>query len=69
MPFSSAQQSPAERVKQEEASKGSRLAGHKDTFSAQLMTHNIQVSLVDLRLGRNLGRRIHDSALLLTASF
>ncbi len=35
--------SPAERVKQEESAKTDRLRGHKETFSAQLMTNNIRV--------------------------
>jgi uncharacterized membrane protein SpoIIM required for sporulation len=55
MPFSSLRQSPAERIKQEEASRGDRLAGHKSTFSAQLMTHNMQVAFLTFAMGATWG--------------
>ncbi len=55
MPFSALLGSPGERVKNEESSKGDRLSGHKGTFSAQLMTHNIQVSLLAFALGATWG--------------
>ncbi len=43
--------SPAERVKREETAKTDRLSGHKESFSAQLMTNNIRVSVLTLALG------------------
>ena len=51
MPFPGLMQSPAERVKQEEASRGDRLKGTKASFSAQLMSNNIQVTVKALALG------------------
>ena len=47
--------SPAERVKQEESAKTDRLRGHKETFSAQLMTNNIRVSILTFALGASWG--------------
>jgi uncharacterized membrane protein SpoIIM required for sporulation len=55
MPFPGLMQSPAERVKQEESAKTDRLSGHKGTFSAQLMTNNIKVSLLTFALGATWG--------------
>lgn len=55
MPFSSLHQSPAERIKQEETSRNDRLAGHKSTFSAQLMTHNMQVAFLTFAMGATWG--------------
>jgi uncharacterized membrane protein SpoIIM required for sporulation len=55
MPFSQLLQTPAERVKHEEAEKNDRLAGAKSTFSAQLMTHNIQVALITFAMGATWG--------------
>ncbi len=55
MPFSALRQSPAERIKQEETSRDDRLAGHKSTFSAQLMTHNIQVAFLTFAMGATWG--------------
>jgi uncharacterized membrane protein SpoIIM required for sporulation len=46
---------PAERVKQEESAKTDRLRGHKETFSAQLMTNNIRVSILTFALGATWG--------------
>ncbi|MBV9224206.1 MAG: stage II sporulation protein M [Acidobacteriaceae bacterium] len=55
MPFSSLRQSPAERIRQEETSRDDRLAGHKSTFSAQLMTHNMQVAFLTFATGATWG--------------
>jgi uncharacterized membrane protein SpoIIM required for sporulation len=55
MPFSSLRQSPAERIRKEETSREDRLAGHKNTFSAQLMTHNMQVAFFTFALGATWG--------------
>jgi len=51
MPFQGLQGDPAERVRKEETEKQDRLAGHKSTFAAQLMTHNTQVAIVTMALG------------------
>src|SRR5580698_1100867 len=55
MPFEHLQGAPSERVAKERAEQGRRLAGHKDTFSASLMTHNTQVALFTLALGMTFG--------------
>jgi uncharacterized membrane protein SpoIIM required for sporulation len=55
MPFPGLMDSPGKRVKEEESAKADRLQGHKTTFSAELMTHNIQVSLFTLALGMTWG--------------
>ncbi len=55
MPFSNLLESPKERVKREESSKADRLSGHKETFSAQLMTNNIRVSILTFALGATWG--------------
>ena len=55
MPFPHLQQDPARRVAQEEAEAGDRLAGHKTSFSAFLMTHNTRVSILTLALGMTWG--------------
>lgn len=55
MPFSHLQQDPAQRVAQEESATEDRLSGHKTTFSAQLMTHNTNVSIFTLALGMTWG--------------
>jgi uncharacterized membrane protein SpoIIM required for sporulation len=47
--------SPSERVKQEESAKTDRLQGKKETFSAQLMTNNIRVSILTFALGASWG--------------
>jgi hypothetical protein len=51
MPFQGLLNSPAERVHQEETASKDRLSGEKASFSAQLMTHNIQVTVVTLAWG------------------
>ena len=51
MPFAGLMESPAERVAQEESAKTDRLQGRKATFSAQLMTHNIQVTVMTMAAG------------------
>ncbi len=55
MPFSHLLQDPAKRVAEEEAANEDRLAGHKGSFSAQLMTHNTRVSVFTLALGMTWG--------------
>jgi uncharacterized membrane protein SpoIIM required for sporulation len=55
IPFAGLMESPAQRVKQEESVKTDRLSGHKGTFSAQLMTNNIRVSLLTFALGASWG--------------
>ena len=51
MPFPGLMQSPAERVAKEESSKGVHLKGVKASFSAQLMSNNIQVTIKALAFG------------------
>jgi uncharacterized membrane protein SpoIIM required for sporulation len=51
MPFPQLMGSPAKRVAEEESVKTDRLHGHKASFSAQLMTHNIQVTVMTLAAG------------------
>ena len=55
MPFSHLLQDPAKRVAEEENSTDDRLEGMKTTFSAELMTHNIQVSIFTMALGMTWG--------------
>jgi uncharacterized membrane protein SpoIIM required for sporulation len=55
MPFSHLLQEPAKRVAEEEKAVNDRLAGHKTSFSAQLMTHNTKVSIFTLALGMSWG--------------
>lgn len=55
MPFEHLLNSPAERVHEEEAVKNDRLNGAKASFSADLMTHNIQVTILTLALGMTWG--------------
>jgi uncharacterized membrane protein SpoIIM required for sporulation len=55
MPFSHLLGDPAKRVAEEENATRDRLAGHKTSFSAQLMTHNTQVSIFTLALGMTWG--------------
>jgi uncharacterized membrane protein SpoIIM required for sporulation len=55
LPFEHLQVSPAERVAREEKATHDRLAGQKGTFSADLMTHNTQVSIFTLALGATWG--------------
>jgi uncharacterized membrane protein SpoIIM required for sporulation len=51
MPFPNLMVSPAERVKQEESVKVDRLQGRKASFSAELMTHNIRVTMFAMAAG------------------
>jgi len=55
MPFPHLQQDPAKRVAEEEHASNDRLAGHKTTFSAELMTHNTRVSIITFGLGMTWG--------------
>ena len=55
MPFSHLQQDPAQRVAEEEKATDNRLDGRKTSFSAELMTHNTQVSIFTLALGMTWG--------------
>jgi uncharacterized membrane protein SpoIIM required for sporulation len=55
MPFSHLLQDPAKRVAEEEKATRDELAGHKTSFSAQLMTHNTKVSIFTLALGMTWG--------------
>jgi uncharacterized membrane protein SpoIIM required for sporulation len=55
MPFSHLQQDPAKRVAEEESATHDRLANRKTAFSAELMTHNTQVSIFTLALGMTWG--------------
>ena len=55
MPFQGLLNSPAERVHQEETTTKDRLSGEKASFSAELMTHNIQVTVLTLALGMTWG--------------
>jgi len=51
MPFGHDQMRPSQRVEKEEHRTADRLEGNKSTFSAMLITHNIQVSIFALALG------------------
>jgi len=55
MPFPHLLQDPTQRVAEEESATQDRLAGHKTSFSAFLMTHNIRVSIFTLALGMTWG--------------
>jgi uncharacterized membrane protein SpoIIM required for sporulation len=55
MPFDALQGSPSARVAKEREDAGRHLAGRKNRFSAQLMTHNTQVALTTLALGMTFG--------------
>lgn len=55
MPFSHLLQDPAKRVAEEENATENRLEGHKTSFSAELMTHNTQVSIFTMALGMTWG--------------
>jgi uncharacterized membrane protein SpoIIM required for sporulation len=54
-PFPHLLQNPADRVAEEESALEDRLEGHKTSFSAQLMTHNTNVSVLALALGMTYG--------------
>lgn len=51
LPFPHLMTSPAERVQQEESASEDRYKGIKATFSAQLMSNNIRVTIMALALG------------------
>jgi uncharacterized membrane protein SpoIIM required for sporulation len=51
LPYGHAYITPQERVKEEENATTDNLAGHKASFSAFLMTHNIDVSIEAFGLG------------------
>ncbi len=51
MPFPGLMVSPAERVAKEESARGDRLQGRKGTFSAELMSNNIRVTLMAMAAG------------------
>ena len=55
MPFSHLSGSPGERVAKEEGAKEDRLSGVKSTFAAELMTHNIQVTILVFAMGLTWG--------------
>ena len=55
MPFSHLLQDPQQRVAEEEKATHDRLEGFKSTFSAELMTHNIKISILTLALGMSWG--------------
>jgi len=55
MPFSGLQGPPSERVAQEEHATEDRYKGIKASFAAQLMTHNVQVTVMALALGVTFG--------------
>jgi uncharacterized membrane protein SpoIIM required for sporulation len=55
MPFGHDTLRPSERVKQEETETTDRFFGQRSSFSAMLMTHNIQVSIFTLALGMTWG--------------
>ncbi len=51
MPFQGLRDDPSDRVRREESAKEDKLAGHRSTFAAQLMTHNTQVAIFTMALG------------------
>ena len=51
LPFSHLLGDPKDRVAEEESDHGEYLSGHKASFSGQLMSHNIQVSVMTFALG------------------
>lgn len=55
MPFGHDQLRPGERVKEEENQTRNNVEGYKSSFSANLMTHNIRVSIFTLALGMTWG--------------
>ena len=55
MPFDGLQVTPSERVAREKAEQGKQMSGVKGRFSAQLMTHNTQVTLTTIALGASFG--------------
>ncbi len=55
LPFPGLMQSPAERVAREEHARKDRLKGVKATFSAQLMSNNIRVTILAMAFGMTWG--------------
>ncbi len=55
IPFSALHGGPADRVADEESAASDRLEGARTTFSANLMTHNMRVSILALALGMTWG--------------
>ncbi len=55
MPFSHLQGDPRERVAREESGKNQNLSGHHAEFSAELMAHNIEVTVDVVALGMTYG--------------
>jgi len=53
--FPHLKETPAERVKKEEAAQKDRLAEHKGDFAAELMSHNIRVTMFTMALGISWG--------------
>lgn len=51
MPFPGLMMSPRDRVAQEERSRTDRFSGVKASFSAELMTHNIQIAVLTMASG------------------
>jgi uncharacterized membrane protein SpoIIM required for sporulation len=51
LPFGHADRSPGERVAEEQKQRGQNISGGETTFSAELMTHNTQVSIFCMALG------------------
>jgi uncharacterized membrane protein SpoIIM required for sporulation len=51
MPFAGLESDPGERVHREESGQNQSLRGHRSTFSAELMTHNMRVAFFTLALG------------------
>ena len=51
MPFPGLMVSPRDRVAMEESAKTDRMKGVKATFSAELITHNIQVTIMTMAAG------------------
>lgn len=55
LPFGHGQTTPSERVKREMADRGQKISQARGRFSAELMTHNTQVSFFTLGLGMTFG--------------
>jgi uncharacterized membrane protein SpoIIM required for sporulation len=55
MPFSHVQDDPAKRVAEEENRTKDRMADHKSSFAAMLMTHNTKVGIMTMAFGLTWG--------------
>lgn len=55
LPFSHLQGDPRDRVAREESTTEDRMAGHKGSFAASLMSHNTKVSITAMALGMTWG--------------